>query len=378
MSRTIVKPASVVILGVGFWAVTETPASAQFMPGFRPGYFWTNPYTGMNYHYNSMYNSTWGMNWVNPYNGMRMTFGYQTMWSGLPPFGYPAYAYPAYTPGYTYPYVGGAGAYGSSNSFANPFVREQLRAFKNAPVPNQEPGESPAPAEPGVDLKNKPAGLVLTGLNRALVEPADRDILSGKVLNELATTIRGLESRGAKAESPLLPAELVAHVNYKGGPSADVIALLGTGRPVMPAALTAAEFEAVREDLDKALTPVLEPIKAGKRPAVDAVDRLITATKKAKETTAARAKPLPEAEAKELSRFYVTLDSLSRVGKDAGAAGLFPQRWTSVGATVAELVRHMNSFKLAFAPAASGDEDVYYSLHRGLVGYYAALSQAKK
>ena len=38
----------------------------------------------------------------------------------------------------------------------------------------------------------------------------------------------------------------------------------------------------------------------------------------------------------------------------------------------------MDKFKLSFGPASAGDEDVYYSLHRGLVGYYAALAQAKK
>jgi len=380
MTRSSAKWGLAAVLGIGLWVSTAGSASAQFMPGFRPGFFWQNPYTGMQFGYNSMYQSQWGMNWVNPYNGMRMSFGYQTSWWGFPPYAaYPAYGYPA-TGGYVNPYMaGGVGTYGNSNSYANPFVREQLRVFKNAPVPNQDKGENPAGGNgANPDLRNRPTGLVLTGLNRALVEPADRDILSGKVLNELAVTIRGLESKGAKAESPLLPAELVSHINYDGGPSADVVGLLRTGKPAFPAALMAPEYDGVRADLDKAMVPVLEPIAAGKRPEAAAVDRLGAATKKAKDATDPKQKDLPVGEASELNKFYTTLDSLVRVGKDAGTTGLFPQRWASVGATVAELVRHMDKYKLTFAPASPGDEDVYYSLHRGLVGYYAALSQAKK
>lgn len=381
MKRSLTKWGLATILGVGLWVSTGGTASAQFMPGFRPGFMWMNPYNGMQFNYNSWQQSQWGMNWVNPYNGMRMSFGMQSAWWGLPPgYPYPAYGYPAYG-GYYNPYMGGGvGTYGSSsNSYANPFVREQLRVFKNAPVPNQEKGENAAAGNgANPDLRNRPAGLVLSGLNRALIEPSDRDILSGKVLNELAVTIRGLESKGAKAESPLLPAELVSHVNYDGGPSANVIGLLRTGKPAFPAALMAPEYDAVRADLDKAMTPVLDPIAAGKRPEAAAVDRLSAATKKAKDATAAKQKAMAAGEASELNRFFTTLDSLAKVGKDSGTAGLFPQRWASVGATVAELVRHMDKYKLTFAPASPGDEDVYYSLHRGLVGYYAALAQAKK
>jgi hypothetical protein len=380
MSRSLAKWGLTAVLGVGLWVSTAGQASAQFMPGFRPGFMWANPYSGTQFNYNSWQQSQWGMNWVNPYNGMRMSFGYQSSWMGLPPgYPYPAYGYPAYG-GYYNPYMaGGVGTYGgSSNSYANPFVREQLRVFKNAPVPNQEKGENPAPGNQGAELRNRPAGLVLTGLNRALIEPADRDILSGKVLNELATTIRGLESKGAKAESPLLPAELVSHVNYDGGPSASVIGLLRTGKPAFPTALMAPEYDGLRADLDKAMMPVLDPIAAGKRPEAAAVDRLSAATKKAKDATDAKQKNLPAGDATELNRFYTTLDSLAKVGKDSGTAGLFPQRWASVGATVSELIRHMDKYKLTFAPASAGDEDVYYSLHRGLVSYYAGLSQAKK
>lgn len=380
MTRSLIKWGLAAVFGGGIWAATAGPASAQFMPGVRPGFFWMNPATGQQFNFNFNYSANWNFAFVNPVTGGRFFYTANTMWSGFPPFAYPAYGYPSYAPGYATPYMsGGAGLYGSSNSAANPFVREQLRVFKNAPVPNQEkPDAPPAGNQPGVDLRNRPVAAVPAGLNKALVEPADAAILSGKVLNDLAATIRGLEGKGAKAESPLLPAELVSHINYDGGPSANVIGLLRTGKPTVPAALTGPEHEALRGELDRATTPVLDPIAAGKRPEAGATDRLTAAVKKAKDATAPMAKDLPEADAKDLTRYFATLDSLAKVGKDAGTAGLFPQRWASVGATVAEVVHHMDKFKLAFGPASAGDEDVYYSLHRGLVGYYAALSQTKK
>ena len=381
MTRSFAKWGLAAVLGGLLWIGTAGPAAAQFMPGFRPGLMWMNPITGQQFNYNFNYNMNWGGTWVNPWTGGRYWAGYQTSVSGFPPFAYPpAYAYPNYSAAYMSPYTsGGVGVYGSSNSYSNPFVREQQRVFRNAPVPNQDKGEPPAAGnQGGADLRNRPAGLMLAGLNKALVEPADRDILSGKVLNELAGTVRGLETKGAKAESPLLPAELVSHINYEGGPSADVIGLLRTGKPAVPAALTGAEHDALRTELDRATAAVLDPLAAGKRPEAGAADRLTAAVKKAKDAVAPTAKDLPANEAKELNRYFATLDSLVRVGKDAGTAGLFPQRWASVGTTVAELVHHMDKHKLAFASASAGDEEAYYSLHRGLVAYYAALAQAKK
>jgi hypothetical protein len=123
---------------------------------------------------------------------------------------------------------------------------------------------------------------------------------------------------------------------------------------------------------------VLDPLAAGKRPEAGAADRLTAAVKKAKDAVAPTTKNLPANDVKELNRYFASLDNLARVAKDAGATGVFPQRWASVGVTVAELVHHLDKLKLAFGPASAGDEEAYYSMHRGLVAYYAALAQAKK
>src|SRR5947209_101144 len=99
MTRSLAKWGLTAVLAGGALAASAAPAQAQFMPGFRPGWMWSNPYNGMQFSYNSWQQSQWGMNWVNPYNGMRMSFGFQSSWAGFPPYAYPGYAYPAYTPG---------------------------------------------------------------------------------------------------------------------------------------------------------------------------------------------------------------------------------------------------------------------------------------
>jgi hypothetical protein len=37
----------------------------------------------------------------------------------------------------------------------------------------------------------------------------------------------------------------------------------------------------------------------------------------------------------------------------------------------------MAKYELRFGPVQAGEESAYFSLHRGLLGYYASLSQAK-
>src|SRR5205807_2584704 len=82
MTRSLTKWGLTAVLGVGLWVSTAGQASAQFMPGMRPGFtpgfMWSNPFNGMQFSYNSWQQSQWGLNWVNPYNGMRMSFGMQT------------------------------------------------------------------------------------------------------------------------------------------------------------------------------------------------------------------------------------------------------------------------------------------------------------
>jgi hypothetical protein len=41
------------------------------------------------------------------------------------------------------------------------------------------------------------------------------------------------------------------------------------------------------------------------------------------------------------------------------------------------VVKHLGKYGMTFGPARTGDDAAYFSVHRGLLAYYAGLLQAK-
>jgi hypothetical protein len=364
-------------------------ASAQFLPpGFRPGLYYNTPFgsVGIGYSYSANLNYSY----VNPYNGFRYGANLNYFYAGPLPFNVYAAQTIAYqnalanqyavNPGYGY-LTGGVG----SSAGPNPVIQEQLRQFAaarparagggGALVANPqrqmadqmafERGDLVRPPEPGATL------------DPAVVRPADEMIISGDVLNQLADAVRKLTGQGVRADSPLLSAELLARVNFDGSASADVLRMVRAGRLEFPPAFDAPAFAAVRNDLAAPAWAVLEPLTVGRR-SVEAADRLTAAVKKARVDAAPALRDLPPGPAAEVTRFLNGLDALAQAGKDPALSGVYPSKWGTIGATAAELLAHMTRFGLTFGPAAAGNEGAYLALHRGLVEYYAALSQKKK
>jgi len=63
--------------------------------------------------------------------------------------------------------------------------------------------------------------------------------------------------------------------------------------------------------------------------------------------------------------------------KQADSAGVLGTKWNTVGVNVSDLVKHLHKYQVRFGRVSNGDDAAYGSLHRGLLAYYAALSQAK-
>ena len=381
MNRTVIRWA---LAGILTLSMAVGSASAQFMPGFRPGLHWQNPVTGQRFSYNFNYNTAFNLRYVNPVTGQFQQYNFQSTWTGLPPsLLYPRAVYNPYGM-YATPYIsGGAGTYYRSNSLANPFVKDQVRLFAGAGDANQ-----PVNRDGGrviadqADYERRAAAgnrlPVPATVNQGLLEPTDEGILSGHVLNELLTAIRELESKGAKADAALLPAELLTHINLAGGPNADVLLLLKGGKPTYPALLDGPGHAAVRADLEKTLAPVVEALAAGKRATPEDAERLAASVRKARTELAPAVRDAAIQDGTAVVRFLNGLDALARSAREPSQSGLFPPTWSTIGASVAELVRHMTKFELAFSPATAGGEDAYYSLHRGFSTYYVALSRDRR
>jgi hypothetical protein len=214
-------------------------------------------------------------------------------------------------------------------------------------------------------------------LDAAMVDPPEEAILSGEALNQLATHIRELEKQGKKANAGLLAPELTTKIVFAGGAAADAANLYRDTTLRYPVSLQGVQYEPMRKDLDKAFAPVAKEAHAGKKTPADDVDRLLKALDKGYESTRQSVADASFDEAVAMSDFFARLQSATKYLKDAKSTGVAGAEWSVLGATVAEVVRHETKYGLRFGPVKSGDEAAYYSLHRGLLAYYAALLQAK-
>lgn len=214
-------------------------------------------------------------------------------------------------------------------------------------------------------------------LNPALLNPPDHLILNGDVLNELAVLVTDLERKGRKAEPGLAAPDLMTKVVFDGGAAADAANLLRNTDLTFPEPLRAAAYADLRADLEKAYAPVAAAAAAGKRVAAADADKLLKEVVKSRGAAGDLVKDGCLGDARSVCGFFNRLEAAAKFVKGADAAGVAGARWAVVGAPVSDLVRHVNKYKLKFGPAAAGDEAAYFSLHRGLLAYYAGLSQAK-
>jgi hypothetical protein len=384
MTRSNIKWALAALLGGAVWAGSAQPAAAQFW--FNGPYaYGANPFT---------FRTGYGfrVNTFNPFTGQNFAFRGGFNYRGLPPFLNPYYrsiygaaaygAYMAYNPPYTGYMYGGAGSYGSDGA-GNPIIQQQLRMLNKAAnnggnVGAARPAVGVNPQGIGGGVGGEQAGPVKPGaVDPALVNPTDEQILSGKSLNALAEAIRKLEAKGARAEAPLLPADLLARVAFEGSPAADVLTAARNGKLEAPEVLNTARYADTRAELNRAAKAVIDPLAAGKRLPDGAADRLTAAVKRARDSLHTAVQQMRFADAGAVKSYLGRLDNLAKGAKDRNNAGVYMQKWSTVGATVSELVRHMDKYHLKFAAAPAGHAEAYQALQRGLGAYYVALAQAR-
>jgi hypothetical protein len=221
------------------------------------------------------------------------------------------------------------------------------------------------------DPANPPA------IDPALIHPPEEAILSGDALNRMVGLITELEGKGKRAESGLCGPDLMSAVVFEGGPAADAANQFRSTELVFPDPLLTMPFADLRDSVSKAYSTVAFAAHSGKKVNAADVDRLLRELAKARDIVAPLMKEASVDDAKTISRFYTRLEAATKYLKDPNATGVAGEKWSSVGATTAEVVKHANRFKLRFGPVAAGEEEAYESLHRGLLTYYAGLLRAK-
>ena len=363
--------------------------SSGYNSGFMPGLYVSNPYTGQSFGYNFSYSTYLGADYVNPYTGVRNSFYYSNSQSGpfLPNLGLgyvSPYAYPQYSGYGLGGYLGGGvGAYGgaTNNPALNPVVQEQVRLLRAAGgaarTNNDVEARKMIADQWAYEQKAKKVAAPAAAAGVAFQNATEAQILSGKTINELATAIRALEEKGAKASAGLLPADLLSHVSYAPGVPADVVELAAAGKLNFPEALSAHEWMAARSDLRKAATPVLELASAGKRVPAASAEKLAAEVKTARKELAPLLREVTFTEATDLTRFLNRLESLSKLGTDPNLSGVYVPTWTTIGTGVNEYVKHLGKYNMTVANHANGDDEAYMAMYRAMLDYYNALSVKK-
>jgi hypothetical protein len=84
---------------------------------------------------------------------------------------------------------------------------------------------------------------------------------------------------------------------------------------------------------------------------------------------------LPAHQYLDAKRFLNELDDAVRLLRQPGVSNYFNQTWVARGNTVRDLVQYMTARGLTFAPAVSGGETAYQTLHSALPAYDLAARQ---
>jgi hypothetical protein len=239
----------------------------------------------------------------------------------------------------------------------SPYLRDAQKDAGNEKEP-------PANTRKTNPLKDAPESL-----KQALSNPPEKDVASGRALNELMKVIPGLVAAGGRAEIPFLPPDLLSRLSFAGGPEADALNMVRAGKVDFPPAVMGPESEAARTAIEYDLAAASRLVRDGKPIDSALADRLAA--------NIARLHPkAPVDEGTELA--LARLDAAAKVLRSPDANGLFVPSWQTEGTTLRDLGQFMSRYKLEFGPAVPGTESLYWSLHRAMVGYVNQLAAAKR
>jgi hypothetical protein len=221
-------------------------------------------------------------------------------------------------------------------------------------------------------------------LSRALMNPPDNEIWTGKSLNDIYMNVKdrqgALLTSGGRLPTVKVDPELLKKINLTTGAGGNVGLLKNDlDRDLnWPLTLRDDVFKKEREELTEKMKYAVSQIKNEKgkvvgaatlsdiKAALDAL-HLKLATKSVRDLT-----PSESIEAK---RFLYQLDAAYKALQDPNVANYFSEDWKLKGDTVAQVVDMLTQKGIRFAPGTQGTEDAYRAMHSALVAYYSALPQ---
>jgi hypothetical protein len=212
-------------------------------------------------------------------------------------------------------------------------------------------------------------------LQRARKNPPLAEIWSGGALNDLFTAIKDGQSHGLTGPEVPISYEVLQHINLTTGTTYGGVGLMRDGgKLTWPAVLRKSEFDMERKKIDEEIAKAVKQAYAGPVD-VDLLDDIGKTLKELQNHIDARSDELSSTQFIQASRYTRELKSSYQVLQQSDVAKYFKPNWTAQGSTVADLVKQMTQQGLRFAPATSGDEPYYTTLHRSLVDYDIGIAQ---
>jgi hypothetical protein len=210
----------------------------------------------------------------------------------------------------------------------------------------------------------------IENLRRSRNNPPVTEIWSGKALNDLLLAIQQQFTR--KVEGPKVPLEesVVRRINVSGSRTGGSLGLLlPNGRLTWPFPLQAPQFKADREKLDQLAYTAYKQAGSGSV-SFDTIRGMTSAADSLTEQLRRNVDSIAAGDYISAKRFLRELNQTITVLQDPNVANFVNQTWTARGSTVGELTREMTRQGLRFAPATSGDQAAYVSLHTAMVAYF--------
>jgi len=211
-------------------------------------------------------------------------------------------------------------------------------------------------------------------LKRVRNDPPLTEIWSGRALNDLLIDVQKSQSFFEIPNSPPLEERLVAKLNATTGKREGNIGMLRNTKLNWPLLLRRPAFNEDREQIE---TSVKRSVEQGAKGDMDAEavedilrlmnrlhKKLVTMVREAGDE--ANFTPTMYIDAK---TFLANLNDAVKVLQQPDAVDFLTGRQAAQGKTVAELVKHMTTNGLRFAPATPGGEWAYTALHRMLANY---------
>jgi hypothetical protein len=218
-------------------------------------------------------------------------------------------------------------------------------------------------------------------LRRALQNPALAEILSGYALDLILDDLKAKLSQGAHGQAASLDPAILKQINVTSKAS---IGNLGALKPLKDGAPLSwplpLQGEAYQEEVRRVNQKVVEAVQLVQSTGqVDAgalndmqddLDRLRAKVK-------SNINELLPTQVIEANRFLKQLESSRKALQQPDASKYLLDQFVAKGRTVPELIDHMATKGLSFAPATEGEEAAYLALHNFLKAFDRSLQAAQ-